>query len=328
MAIVAFAHGGGPGTGWYRIEQPARWLSDHGVECRVIHPRDAVDKGVFRGVTTFVLQRAHGVETQRAVSHLIDRGVRVVYEIDDDLWRLPEWNPARAEYTKDVLVRIENLMRQCTAVTVSTQAMADRVVDLGCGAVYVVPNGIPLDLIPPRAVRTRQGVRVGWWGTRTHQGDLSLIGGALQRLLRDRPDVTLVTMGDGLPGVWPAARFERYPAVHPVAFYGALVGLELDVVVAPLVDNEFNRAKSPVKALEAGAIKVALAASRVGPYREHLEHGVTALLANNQAEWEANLFALVDTPTLRTTLAATARQRIEATWSMDQTGPQWKTALA
>ena len=328
MAVVAFAHGGGPGTGWYRVDQPARWLSAHGVECRVLHPRNEVDRGVLQGVTTFVLQRATSLGAMKAVAHLRDRGVRVVYEIDDDLWRLPSWNPARAQYTPEVLGHIENVMRQCNAVTVSTESLGARVEGLGCDDVFVIPNGVPLDLVPPRAMRTRPGVRVGWFGTRTHQGDLALVIPALQRLVKEWAHVTLVLMGDTLPGLWPVGRVETYQGVHPTGYYGALQKLELDIVLAPLVDNDFNRAKSPVKALEAGAIGAAIAASNVGPYRQHLEHGHTALLANTGEDWESNLFTMVDDIALRESLATAARQWVEQKGSMESTGPIWRAVLA
>lgn len=329
MAVVAFAHGGGPGTGWYRVEQPARWLQANGVECRVIHGRDKIERGTLAGVTTFVIQRGKALGVVGAVAALKSRGVRCIYEIDDDLWSLPEWNEARSQFGPDVLGRMGEIIRACDGVTVSTEQLGRRVVELGAGRVYVVPNGVPLDLVPPVGPRTRPGVRVGWFGSRTHEGDLALVVSVLKRLLEARPDVTLVFLGDTPKALWPAGRVEAYNGVAPTAYYTALRHLELDVLVAPLAYNDFNRATGATKILEGGALGLAIVASDVGPYKA-LRHGVTGMLAtgNDQDAWFCHLMDVVGSEGLRQALGGAARAWVEQEHSMASTGPLWREALA
>lgn len=260
---------------------------------------------------------------------LRERGVRCVYEIDDDLWQLPEWNAARAEFTPEILARMTEIIRACDAVTVSTDTLKERV-EAETGAVaYVVPNAIPLDLMPEAALRTRAGVRVGWFGSNTHKGDLAIIEPILKQLLAERPEVTVVFMGGTPSGLWPTGRVELHGGVAPAAYYKALRGLELDVLVAPLADNPFNRAKSAVKILEGSALGLAVVASEVGPYRG-IEHGVTGLKVhgNDPDAWFGLLREVVDSKGLRAGLGRAARAWVEAGHSMDHTGPKWRIALS
>lgn len=55
--------------------------------------------------------------------------------------------------------------------------------------------------------------------------------------------------------------------MSPIISYPAMIEhLQLQAVVAPLIDNEFNRCKSPIKFLECAASGIPLYASDMLPY--------------------------------------------------------------
>jgi glycosyltransferase involved in cell wall biosynthesis len=60
---------------------------------------------------------------------------------------------------------------------------------------------------------------------------------------------------------------------------------EVDVLLVPLLQTEFNIYKSPLKLAEAGATNTAVIVSNVEPYKKHLKHGVNCLKVNNQSDW-------------------------------------------
>ena len=80
----------------------------------------------------------------------------------------------------------------------------------------------------------------------------------------------------------------------PISQYMNLYN-DADVALAPLVDSKFNRMKSNLKALEAGAKRIPLIASDVAPYRGS-EYILTAV---NSAEWSIYMREMVDSPNYR-----------------------------
>jgi glycosyltransferase involved in cell wall biosynthesis len=309
---------------WYRLEQPARWLTAHGHPVRTAYGEINIE----RRISAISLQRTGG-DLVPKILLLRAQGVRTIYELDDDIWSLPSWNPWRLSCSDEIKRAMEAIMCACDVATVTTERLAKLVGQKTRKPVYVVPNAIPLDLVPPPGERTLPGVRVGWWGSNTHQGDLVHVLPAMRKLLRDRTDVTLVFMGAPLPqGMSAGPRIEWHKGVSMREFYGALRELQLDVMVAPLEDHHFNWAKSNVKVLEAGAMGCAIVASDVGPYR-CIRDGETGfkVKANAPSRWVSLLMEVVDDERLRARVGAGARAWVEKECSMDVTGPLWAEAV-
>ena len=82
-----------------------------------------------------------------------------------------------------------------------------------------------------------------------------------------------------------------------------------EVSFMPLADNPFNRAKSDLKFIEAGACRVASLASSV-VYGDSIQHGCTGLLFRDPVEFQAMLLRLVATPRLACELADAARRYV------------------
>jgi glycosyltransferase involved in cell wall biosynthesis len=90
--------------------------------------------------------------------------------------------------------------------------------------------------------------------------------------------------------------------------YMALLG-QCEISFMPLADNGFNRAKSDLKFIEAGACRVAPLASTV-VYGDSVEDGATGLLFRDPAEMQARLLRLVAMPELARTIGDAARRYV------------------
>ncbi len=90
--------------------------------------------------------------------------------------------------------------------------------------------------------------------------------------------------------------------------YMTLLG-ECEVSLMPLEDNGFNRAKSDLKFIEAGACRVAALASGV-VYGDTIEEARTGLVFHDAAELEAKLTRLVAFPELARDLGDAARDYV------------------
>ena len=87
---------------------------------------------------------------------------------------------------------------------------------------------------------------------------------------------------------------KRFTAMCEYDAYMDLLGA-CEVSLMPLEDNGFNRAKSDLKFIEAGACRVAALASDV-VYGETIEDGRTGLVFRDAAELQAKLMRLVAMP--------------------------------
>ena len=191
-----------------------------------------------------------------------------VYEIDDILSAVPEWSPHRHHIPYDVDTRMARAISFCDAATVTTRALANHLKAIvGDGLdVRIRPNMlskddlIKIDEAKNKSKGFRTKVRIGWGGGISHIGDLQYLYPAIKQF---QDKVTWVFLGQGPELNIP---FEFHPGVQPPEYLAKLASLDLDLMVAPLVDNVFNRCKSNLRILEGAACKYPVIASPVEPY--------------------------------------------------------------
>lgn len=194
--------------------------------------------------------------------------------------------------------RHRKALDQFDLFTAATPTLAEALREVAPGApVYVVPNGLSASWVErgrtvypswtpgdPRVIRYLPGS--------THDADFALIAPVLRRFLWRHPAVHLEIVGPLRwdPEGFPADRVHHHPMV-PFDHLPRYVASSW-VTVAPLVDNEFNRCKSSIKFLEAGAFGCPTVASPIPAMRAHERGGI--LLADGNDAWEEALEALRD----------------------------------
>jgi tol-pal system protein YbgF len=87
-------------------------------------------------------------------------------------------------------------------------------------------------------------LRIGWAGSLTHYDDIKMVEKPLKRIMDEFPNVQLVLVGDSrFKDLFEGYNVEVMLGV-PIDFWpDKLNGLQLDIGIAPLIDNDFNRAK-------------------------------------------------------------------------------------
>jgi hypothetical protein len=97
----------------------------------------------------------------------------------------------------------------------------------------------------------------------------------------------------------------------PLCDYDAYMDLlgTSEISLMPLDDTPFNRAKSDLKFIEAGACRVASLASSV-VYRNSIAHGETGLIFNDPSEFHRLFLRLTMVPDLALTLGDNARRMV------------------
>lgn len=335
--VVAGADGAHPASAHVRVVRRVEHLARSGrAEVRQVDPTAFVDGTDQTAYTAVLVQR--DILPRDLVTPFLDaaaaRGVRVAAEVDDDFFtdsgrdRL-----ARAEYDPDRLASIDALVRGADLVVVSTEELA-AVVRPIARRVVVVRNALDPTIWTPGEPATDDDRpdaehRVLYMGTLTHGADLAL----LRDVFTDLTDSAGVPIRLEVIGVTeePAGSDDSlwYRRVEaPDGHYPAFARWLVDhrerwrAGVAPLRDEEFNRAKSDLKAIEYTALGLPAVVSDRPSYRTARGHGVVAVPDDVDA-WRDAVRAAVASG--RADPGAADWVRTERTIGDD--GDTWRSAL-
>ena len=168
----------------------------------------------------------------------------------------------------------------------------------------VLENCIPERLLS--MPRLSDGNTVGWSGfTPTHPGDLRATGGGVAEVVRK--GARYLQVGPAT-GVKEQLCLDGYPeatgALPNIEDYYMALG-RLDVGICPLLDTEFNHAKSWLKPLEMAARGVVPVMSPVREYAGIHEEGDRAAGGYRGREWAREITRLLSNEPLRQEMART-----------------------
>lgn len=256
-----------------------------------------------------VFQRATDVQHLRLMREVKDLGKPVIFEADDNYIEVPEWNTGY-QYYKPRRGFIEEMLRLCTAITVTTDALKRRYLEFN-SKIFILPNSLDIEMIdvsaplpeyaiydlrrkdkPNVSVEEFQQIRkdkkvVGWGGSPTHEKDVEIIIGPLLELIRKHPEVIVVMVG-----FVHRQMLEKFPPntlfcvglVPVMAYINLYKALAFDVGLAPVIENDFNAGKSALKVLEYQAINVLPVASNFETYKDSIGRGYLAF-NNDPYKW-------------------------------------------
>ena len=285
-----------------------------------------------------VLQRdfPREFETYEAIVQLArQKGIAIVFDIDDLLFMLPEDHPDRLihHYTPALLPIFEAL-HEVDAITVTTPELQE-ILSPYHPHIFVLPNYFDDSLWKLRAPATQRPdgpLVIGYMGSESHQPDLEFLAPALEKILANNPGKVLIQFW----GVKPAGNLAVHPQVRwiPAQTYRYQDFAEYfqtqtcDIFIAPLRDNVFNSTKSPLKFFEYSALGIPGVYSRIAPFERVIVHEQNGLLAATQDEWVENIERLIHNPELRRQLAAGAQETIRRDWLLSEHTHVWREAYA
>ena len=167
-------------------------------------------------------------------------------------------------------------------------------------------------------------MRIGWIGAGQHQGDLELIAPIVAEFAAEVDWILLdMGMGSNVEAIKPHLKELHY--FESIAHYPAkMATLKLDIAIAPLQDNPFNRCKSNLRLLEYGAMGWPVVCSDVFPYRTD---DAPVLRCSSPEEWRAALRRLIDDAALRAELGQQLRQWVHEKYALQGLTQRWRDAI-
>lgn len=198
--------------------------------------------------------------------------------------------------------------------------------------VQVCPNSVDFERWKPlpRPKSLDGQVRIGWFGGDSHYVDLKLFKGLIPRVLAKFPQVKFVFQGPMVPE-WgeffkdvDPKRIEWYQWTD-LRYYTFFLGAKFwDIGLCPLEDNDFNRCKSNIKALEFQALGAAVVAQNIPPYAPEITHGKTGFLASTEDDWFECISRLVGDDVLRNRIAFDGYQDAKDRFDLDKNCRIWE----
>jgi glycosyltransferase involved in cell wall biosynthesis len=258
----------------------------------------------------------------------------VVYELDDLLFLLPESHPDRQlTYFAPSVLPMMQAISEADLVTVTTEKLAEVVRTIN-PRVEILPNYFDdriWKLTPPTPVDNLESkIVIGFMGTNSHKPDLVFLAPVLKELAKDYPE----KLEFHFWGAEPPETLSKLSQVHWTSEYFSAYEefaaffqtQKADIFIAPLVDNLFNRCKSPLKFLEYSALGAACVCSDLEPYNTIVKHRHTGLLATTLDDWRYCLTQLIEDNDLRYQLASNAQTRIQVEWILSRNADRWAEA--
>ena len=254
----------------------------------------------------------------------------IILDLDDNLLDLPPIHPDRKSsfYATSLLPILQTII-DVDAITVTTEELKASLQAFNQN-IYVLPNFLDDKLWhfkSPQKASPDGVIKILYMGTHTHRADLEMISPAIIQVLDEHPSVFFVSYGVELDGI--LEKHERASFIPPetmeyLDFANIFRKFEADIAIAPLVSNDFNEHKSPLKFFEYSANGFPGVYSNVKPYKGIVRHGETGLLSENTFEsWVENLKKLILDYQLRQQLALQAQEQIKSTHLLSNNSYRW-----
>ena len=158
----------------------------------------------------------------------------------------------------------------------------------------------------------------GYMGTR----------GVLEEIARRYDNVKFVFFGyrpDFVGDAVPKEKLEFHKFINIGQYHMKLARLKIDIGLAPLSDNTFNKSKSNLKVLEYGVLGIPTIASPVYPYSNTIKHEKDGLLVKNDyKKWLKSLSRLIEDKEFRVSLGSKMKEKVLNCYNALDNVPLWE----
>ena len=239
---------------------------------------------------------------ERLIEHCRARGMKLIYDLDDDLVSIPPSHP-EAVRLEGLATIVRKFLESADRVWLATPELQRRLAPKLCDS-EVVANKHDERIWRHSARRSdimgTRSVRIVYMGTATHDEELDFLQPIAELLQRQfgrqvRFDVVGVASRGQLARCFHRVMPEEGPAAQTYpGFVEWFCRQHWDIAVSPLIDSPFNRCKSAIKLFDYAALALPVVASQHAEYDAAFggDHGVQ-LVENTVTAWSDALLRLV-----------------------------------
>lgn len=270
------------GCGHFRMIWPSYLLNIYQKGIVTCDMAMIFDPRYYQDVRTVRVQRQATPHQVNFLKHLKEiskkNNMKLLYDVDDVIFRedIPPYNGCRHAFLGDE-IRSSSVeaMLLCDKMTVCSDYMADYYrKKTGHPNIFSIPNYLPkfwfdryysASKIEERYNKHRKKPRVGVFASGTHvdanqqNNDIDDFTHVNDVIIKTCKDIQWVVVGSKPRKLSPyidqgLIEFKQWVNLNDYPDF--MDKMDVNLTFAPLVDNEFNRSKSDIKILEAGALGV------------------------------------------------------------------------
>ncbi len=246
--------------------------------------------------------------------------IPIVLSIDDLLTEIPDYNPYSQSNPDDIHDSIRLAISLADRLIVSTDYLAQAYAHLH-NDIVVISNRLPTEIwkSPHKTKSSNKKLRVGWAGASQHKADLEW----LKPVIESTKETVQWVFYGFVPDTFDLDVIEFHKATLLGQYHSTLASLNLDIAIAPLVNNNFNYAKSNLKLLEYGALGIATICSDIEPYQD----SPAIKLENNPQLWIDAINKISENQLLRKELSQKMYEWVKQSYFLEDNLHQWQKAL-
>lgn len=270
------------GCGHWRIIWPANHLNITGKANNITLNRMVFDKNWYRGVKCVRVQRqadCHQLDFIKFLKSIQKEcGFKIIYEIDDVIFRedIPDYNIFKHAFDDDrIRQNAIDIINLCDEVTVTCEYMKELYIEkTGKKEVTVIPNFPPSSWIGvhynnKRVYRAfddnKSKPRILYAGSGAHYDVKNKNGGKddfsdiLKYVIDTVDEFQWVFIGAFPPSLQEyvkSGKIEFHKWANLQEYPKLLANLNVQLMIAPLMNNKFNKSKSDIKFIEAALLGI------------------------------------------------------------------------
>ncbi len=242
-------------------------------------------------------------------------GIPYVVDYDDAIYH-------RYELHRNWIVRrllgrkIDLIMRNATVVIAGNSYLGERARTAGARRVEYLPTVVDLERYPATPPAGGKVTTLGWIGSPSTAGYLSLIQPVLSDFCRENKARVVVVGAREAPLDGVPVTFKPWSESTEVEEI-----LRFDIGLMPLPDEPWERGKCGYKLIQYMACARPVIASPVGVNPQIVDEGINGFLAGTATKWRSALETLSRAPELRLRLGFEGRRKVETSYSTQITAP-------
>ena len=236
--------------------------------------------------------------TPQVMAFYKNKTKHLIADIDDNFWKIPKHHVGY-QYFQTYKDNFTTCLDLAHTITVSTPSLSSFIKTEFDHDSSVIPNGWKkTDVWDKQCLFHKPQMKtILWGGTITHRADFELCKDAVLEICKKDKDTRIVIMGDYelyKPFIQLHDTQRLYLPTLPFKKYVYMLGLA-DVILAPLLNDEFNKSKSDIRLVQATAKKIPFVASDVINYRNFYNEAThCGYIAKNKDEWISGIKSAFD----------------------------------
>jgi hypothetical protein len=241
-----------------------------------------LDKSFYRDIKTITLQRQASDHQKEFIKFLKsiqpEMGFKLIYEVDDVVFReeIPDYNASKHGFDDDsIRQNCVDMINMVDEVTVTCKFMRDLYIEkTGKKEITAVPNFMPYwwighqydyQKICNSFDKFKKKPRIVYAGSGAHFDMKNAVGQkddfehVVKFIVDNRHKYQFVFIGAYPPPIQPyvvSREIEFHPWKNLLEYPTFLASLNAQLFIAPLQDNNFNKAKSDIKFIEAAQLGI------------------------------------------------------------------------